>query len=122
MNPLRPPANIEPYVRVLGIDGAIEFLLTFGGAELYLAKDPKGRSKLAGLVGIDKAAALAQAAEYLPRRVPVAKPWIALVWKSKGLPVAEIARRLHTTDVSVRRWLKAGPPTAYVDPRQMPLF
>jgi hypothetical protein len=117
-----PPAHVEPYVRVLGIESAVEFLMTFGGAELYLAAKPKGRGRLAALVGIDKAAALARAAEHLPRRVPTAKPWIARVMHAKGLPKAEIARRLHQSDVSVRRWIDASPDQPTADPRQLPLF
>lgn len=118
--PPPPPAHVEPYVRILGTDLAIEFLLTFGGAEIYIAASPQARNRVAGLVGREKALVLAE--ELLPRRVPTAKPWIAAVLRARGLPVAEIARRLHATDVSVRSWLKragAGPP---VDPRQMRLF
>jgi hypothetical protein len=102
---LRPPAHVEPFVRVLGEEDAIRFLLLFGGAELYLPRNPKGRSKLAQTFGIEKAEALSVAAEHLPRRIPLAKPWIARVWHARGLPVAEIARRMHISDVSVRRYL-----------------
>ncbi|NCM96130.1 MAG: helix-turn-helix domain-containing protein [Rhodobacterales bacterium] len=118
----KPPAHVAPYVDVLGVDGAVEFLLAFGGAELYLATSPKGRSRLAQLVGVEKAAELAHAAEHLPRRVPTAKPWIAQVFKSRGLSVAEIARRLHVSDVSVRAWLKKTESVPVADPRQMRLF
>lgn len=117
-----PPAHIAPYVKVLGQDMAVEFLLAFGGAELYLAANPKGRSRLAKLIGRERAAALAKAAEHLPRRVPTAKPWIAMVMRSKGLPVAEIARRLHVADVTVRAYLKRAPAVIAEDPRQMRLF
>lgn len=119
--PPRPPAHVEPFVRVLGTDGAVEFLLTFGGAELYFTETPKARSRLVALVGRDKAVALARAAEQLPRRVPTAKPWIAAVLKSRGLSHAEIARRLHVTDVTVRGWLRKGP-RPKEDPRQTTLF
>jgi hypothetical protein len=105
MSEPRPPAHVEPFVRVLGVDDAIRFLLLFGGAELYLPRSPKGRSRLAQIFGVEKAQALAVAAEHLPRRIPLAKPWIARVWSSRGLPVAEIARRMHTSDVTVRRYL-----------------
>lgn len=100
------PANVEPYVRVLGVDGAIDFLLEFGGAELYLARTPQRRSKLVALVGEDKATKLAAAAERLPKRVPLAKRWIAEVWSGQGLSTAQIARRLRASDVAVRGWLK----------------
>ena len=102
----RPPAHIQPYVDVLGVADAIRFLLAFGGAELYLTTTPKGRSKLAQMFGIEKAAAVARAAEHLPRRVPTAKPWIAQVWHWEGKSVADICRTLHVSDVTVRGWLK----------------
>ena len=102
----RQPAHIQPYVAVLGIEDTIRFLLTFGGAELYLTTTPKGRSRLAQMFGVEKAAAVAQAAEHMPRRVPTAKPWIAQVWSAQGQSVAEVARTLHVSDVTVRGWLK----------------
>lgn len=115
------PANIAPYVDVLGVDGAVEFLLTFGGAQLYLSQNPQGRSRLEALVGADKARRLALVSEGLPRRIPTAKPWIAAVLRAKGLPVSEIARRLHASDVSVRAWLKK-PGARPADSRQLPLL
>lgn len=119
-----PPAHIAPYVEVLGPKGAMDFLLTFGGGEVYLTANPKGRSRLAEAVGIEKAAALAEVLANMKVRVPTAKPWIALCMRTEGKPVAEIARQLHTADVSVRRWLKADGEgaTKPVDPRQMRLF
>lgn len=123
---IRPPAHIEPFIRVLGTDEGIRFLLRFGGAELYLTTNPKGRSELAVEFGLEIATQLAQAAHGLPRRIPVAKEWIAAVWHSRGLSDAEIARRLHTTDVTVRKWRKKSPwrglKKAKTDSRQLPLI
>ena len=111
------PAHLAPLVDVLGVDGAIAFLLEFGGAEVWLGAAPGARSRVARLVGEDRAAALA--ALPLPRRVPLGKPWIARVWRHRdGLPVAEIARRLHASDVTVRGWLKTAGPATPADPRQ----
>lgn len=120
IEPPRPPAHVEPYVRILGQDMAVRFLLAFGGAELYIAANPKGRAMVSELLSDDQVSALA--ALDLPKRVPTAKPWIAHVLKSQGLSHAEIARRLHTTDVTVRRHLAnyAGP--RIPDPRQPSLF
>ncbi|MGC9368690.1 MAG: helix-turn-helix domain-containing protein [Paracoccaceae bacterium] len=115
---IQPPAHIEPYVRVLGQDGALEFLLGFGGAELYMTETPKSRSRLVQAVGRERAVALARAAEHLPRRIPTAKPWLAQVLKAKGLSVAEIARRLHVSDVTVRKYLGGGNGRPPSDPRQ----
>lgn len=113
-----PPAHIRPYVDVLGVEGAVAFFLEFGGAELYLTPTPKGRGRLAEFVGLEKAAKLAVASNRMPRRVPTSKPWIAAVMKSKGLSVAEIARKLHSSDVAVRGWLKKFGMTRAYDHRQ----
>ncbi|WP_322895197.1 MULTISPECIES: helix-turn-helix domain-containing protein [unclassified Yoonia] len=119
---IQTPAQVSPYVHVLGVDQAIEFLMTFGGSELYLSPNPRGNSRLCQLVGQDKAAALGRACAGMPKRIPTSKPWIAKVWRSKGLPVAEIARRLHVSDVAVRGWIKGTDTKPRGDDRQLPLF
>lgn len=123
---IRPPAHLEAYVEILGEDLAVEFLMAFGGAELYLARNPSAGGRLAQVVGPEKAAELAAAADgmRLPRRVPTGKDWIARVLSGKGLPVAEIARRLHTTDVTVRSYLynKPSRKLGKRDDRQLPLI
>lgn len=104
--PPPPPAHVRVFAEVLGIDGAVEFLLTFGGAELYLSENPRPDSRLARAIGQAKAVQLARSGLRVPRRIPTAKPWIARVLRARGLSVAEISRRLHVSDVSVRNWLK----------------
>ncbi|MFD1342903.1 helix-turn-helix domain-containing protein [Litorisediminicola beolgyonensis] len=101
----RIPANIAPFVDVLGVDATVGFLLEFGGAELYFPKAPKRRGRVARLVGIEKARQLAAMSERLPARIPLAKPWLAQVLRSQGLPKSEIARRLRVSDVTVRAYL-----------------
>jgi hypothetical protein len=113
------PANLAPFVDVLDVDGAVEFFLTFGGAELYLPQDPKGASEIVELIGIDKTRALAERATAMKARVPTAKRWIAQVLHSKGLPVAKIARKLHVTDVTVRKYVRDE---YTVNLRQLDLF
>lgn len=117
----RIPANLEPYVSVLGADLAVEFLCEFGGAELYLATRPAGRSRLTQLVGREKSAELAKAAEYLPSRVPLGNAWAARHLHSNGWSVAQIARKLRTSDVTVRSYLKAKQPSK-PHPNQLDLF
>lgn len=110
MSAIPAPANLEPYVRILGVDGAIAFLSEFGGAELYLGQRSQARSRVARLFGREKAEKLASAMERLPARVPLGKRWIAQVLAERGLPTAEIARRLRATDVAVRGWLSGKGP------------
>lgn len=121
----RTPAQVAPYVEVLGIEGAIAFLLEFGGAEIYLTTNPGSRSRVVDLVGRHKAVALARMADRLQRRVPLAKPWIARVWFARGLPKAEIARKLHVSEPTVARYLAGTAPGERDDgpgPRQLSLF
>lgn len=104
----RPPAHVQPYVDALGAELAVRFLLHFGGAELYIPRDPKGASEVVEVLGMPAARALSALAErtVLPKRVPTAKPWIARYLKiTAGLSNAAICRTLHATDVTVRRWI-----------------
>ena len=120
-----PPHHIEPYVRVLGAGDAFEFILRFGGGEIYLTNNPQKRSQVVEQVGRDKAIALADAIGHLKVRVPTAKPWLAACMKTQGLTVAEIARRLHSADSTVRNWLAGigvSRGNRQPDPRQLPLF
>lgn len=99
-----PPAQIAPFVQALGLETAVRFLLTFGGAPLDFPADPKGRSRAEALVGREGMIALA-AQLNLPRRIPLSKPWLAAYFHSRGHSVHDIARTLRATDFTVRRWL-----------------
>ena len=103
----RPTAQVAPYVDALGAETAVIFLLTYGGAELYISDDPKGRSSHESLLGYDKAKALAAVTHRLPRRVPLAKQWLARMMNWQGHSTALIARTLRASDVAVRNWLKS---------------
>ena len=123
----RPPAHVEPYVRVLGVEGARDFLLTFGGSEVYFPARPGARSQVAARVGPERAAALGEALGHLKARVPTAKPWLAACMIAEGKTIAETVRVLHVTDVTVRRWLASRPDDGEdgglkSDPRQLRLL
>lgn len=120
----RAPAHIDAYVNTLGAAGAKDFLLTFGGSEIYLATNPKSRSMIVEKIGQVAAASLAEALGAGSKiRVPTAKPWIACCLAAEGLKTAEIARRLHMSDTVVRQWLKRSVRGgAELDPRQLRLF
>lgn len=120
-----PPPHVQPYVDALGADLALDLLLAFGGSEVYLASRPTERSRVARVIGAEGVAALAAISDTLKSRIPTARPWCAACLKSKGLPVAEIARKLSANDSSVRRWLKiaeAAAPKGKPDPRQLSLL
>ncbi len=128
---LRPPAHIAMIIDALGQERAIRFLLEFGGAQLTVSRRPTGRSRIVDAIGVDGAASISEIADALPRRIPTAKPWIARVWEAGGMPVDEISRRLHVSNVAVNRWLKdprmgerlpGRPRKETTDPRQLRLF
>jgi hypothetical protein len=108
------PANLRPFVDVLGEGGAIAFLLEFGGATFYLAEDPKGGSEILQHLGEAKGrelvARLRQGTAHPYLRFPVAKKWLAATMRRDGAPYSAIARRLHVTDSTVRSWLAASSP------------
>ena len=104
----KPTAQVAPYFEVLGADLTVQFLLQFGGAGLYLAIDPKGRSDVERLIGPDKLRTLAASTNRaMQRRIPLAKRWLAQMLHWQGHSAATIARTLRVTDVSVRLSLKA---------------
>lgn len=114
---VRVPAHIQPYVTAVGIEKTVRFLLAFGGSYVYLSTRPQDRSAVAKELGKEAAIALAEQAGVGSARVPTGKPFIAAHLRyNKQLTVNEIARRLHVTDVTVRKWLADG------EARQLDLF
>ncbi len=102
----RPTAQVEAYVRAMGPDLAVAFLLHFGGANLFIRKRPNATTAYVPLIGIKAARALGERADTLQRRVPLAKDWLVAMLDWQGCTVAEIARELRISDVSVRAKLK----------------
>lgn len=100
-----PPAQIAPFVQVLGIDGAIRFILAYGGAELVISANPRDGNDLVEMFGRDAVQALA-ALTGMPRRIPLVKPWLAAYFHAEGLSIAQIARKLRVSDVAVRNYLR----------------
>lgn len=84
----------------------MDFILSFGGAELYIAKDTKGKSAYEAQLGADRAQALAQVAHRLPKRVPLAKRWMADMMAWQGHSISHIARTLRVQDTTVRGYLR----------------
>lgn len=104
-----PTAQVEPYVEALGAELAVEFLLRFGGADIFIAAKPRGRAAWHKFVGDEAAhrlAAIANANPRFQRRVPIANDWLIgmLAWQGKRVP--EIARTVRRSDVAVRKYLK----------------
>ncbi|HQS09489.1 MAG TPA: hypothetical protein PLK13_11765 [Xanthobacteraceae bacterium] len=100
------PENIAPYVRAIGIDKTVELLLEFGGASLYFGKNPTMRSRVVALIGAEAVKAMEAGLGSFGERVPLANRWIANYLAAQSVPTQEIARRLRTTNVTVRNYLR----------------
>ena len=101
--------RLAPCVECLGHELAVRFLLDYGGAEIYLAADPKGRSSAEALVGAEAVARMADHYQLGQRvRVPLARKWLAQMLHWQGHSTAEVARTIRASDVSVRAWIKRG--------------
>jgi len=102
------PAQVQHFADVPGYGLALTFLPTFRGRDPYRAKDPKGCGKVEARVCVDLATAHAARAatdRRLRKRIPLEKPRTAAMLAWQGHSTAEIARRLHASDVAVRGWL-----------------
>ncbi len=106
----KPTAQVASFLKVMGPELTVKFLLQRGGAQLYLPADPNGRSALGHLVGYDKAKALAgHPRVQTVQRVPFARKWLVLMLSWQGFPHAQIARMVRTSDTTVRHYAKGGP-------------
>lgn len=115
MAEIRVPAHLQPYVTAIGIEKAVAFLLAFGGSYIYLSDNPQDDSKIVTVIGKAATIALAKRVGVGGLACPVGKPFIAAHLKyNKGLNTNDIARELHTTHATVRKWLKTGE-TAQLD-------
>ena len=103
----RPPAHVARFVEALGFELGITFLLTFGGATLYIPDRPTDKSRLVKVIGVDGVARLADVRHLLPKEVPLATPWLARCFKARGMSIADIARSLRRTEGTIRRYLTA---------------
>lgn len=115
----KPTAQVEPYIEALGLEDTLKLIESFGGTEIYIARNPGARSSVSALIGYPKAKALARIEHRLARRVPLAKEWRAKVYKSQGLKTVQIARKLGVAESTARTYLKAL--SKFDDPNQPPL-
>lgn len=100
------PAAVAPYVEALGPDRAAAFLVEFGGAPMYFARNATRRSRAVAIIGDDGVRALSEFRGGEAMRVPIANRWIAQHYRFRGWPINEIARTLRCSDVTVRKYLQ----------------
>ena len=101
-------SNVAPVPMAAASILHMSFLaLAYGGGEVYLARDPKGRSAVEALVGAEGVRAMSAHHRIGERvRPPLAKAWRAAMLRWQGHSVAHIARTLRASEGSVYGWLK----------------
>ena len=104
----KPTAQVQPYFEVLGPDLTVDFLFTFGGAEIFVSDSPKARSRHEKLIENEMTKALGERLNPGPSRVPLAERRLAQVLSFQGHSSATIARQLRVSDTTVCKWLKAA--------------
>ncbi|QBF31518.1 hypothetical protein [Thalassococcus sp. S3] len=131
---VRVPSELQVYVDTIGEQKAMDVFMAFGGTHLNFDYRTKGRSELAKLIGTEDANALIEQAHRLPRRVPLANYWMALVLARRGWTHTAICRHLRVSETALRNYFKAAgrdfprdreggdQPAPGPDDRQMTLF
>ena len=107
MNTPRPPAELSGLVDVVGADGALALIETYGGTRFYVPKQ-KPNADMVRLLGEVAATMLVQQIGGNTIKVPLAKRWRCLVYRSRGRTYRSIALGLNITEDVVHRWLKAA--------------
>jgi hypothetical protein len=101
----RPPAELAALADVVGAEGTLALIETHGGTRLYVPK-LQANADMIALVGATQAEALSRAIGGNTVKVPLAKRWRCLVYRSRGLTYRQIALKLNITEDIVHRWLK----------------
>lgn len=110
-----PPPELAELVRLVGVEATLAIVEMHGGTRLWVPKAANQGTRLALEIGLHEAHLLS--AEYggLMIKVPMAKPWRARIYRSRGMSYPAIARRLGTTEGRVWAWLNAARMTAQAD-------
>jgi hypothetical protein len=106
-------AHLLPYIEAIGLDNAAALFFAMGGAPAYLPATPRDDSEIVRAIGSDNVIKLSKhlGAGHIAR-VPNDATFLTRYLASQGMSVLAIARKMHCTDVTVRKRL--------VDPHQFP--
>lgn len=111
-----PPAELAALADVVGAEGTLALIEAYGGTRFYVPKQAPN-AEMVRLLGTAPAATLVRQIGGNAIKVPLAKRWRCLVYRSRGMTYRSIARRLNITEDVVHRWLQAAEMTG----RQMVL-
>ncbi|WP_029004801.1 helix-turn-helix domain-containing protein [Azorhizobium doebereinerae] len=108
MSKLPPPTDeVARLVAIVGPEAALELIEQRGGTRLFVSSTDVGLGGLKAIMGLEGAAKLVEACGREYFKVPVAREWRVLVYRSRGLSYAEIARKVGCSENTVWRILNA---------------
>lgn len=93
------------FIDALGVEGAVRFILEYGGADPSTSPRLRDANPLMRMFGRETVEAIARH-PVRPRRIPLMKSWLAVYFRAKGQSVPEIARILRVSDITVRNRLR----------------
>ena len=106
--PPPPPPNVRPLVELLGLDGALALIERFGGQKLWVRSNVNNSPgetswEVAETLGHAAAKALIQRYGGGELVVPLCKDWRTELYLHRGMPPAEVARKLGDHIATIRR-------------------
>lgn len=99
------PYNVEEFASVIGIEATAELCLHLGGSLVYLPRISRPNSLLRSVISEEQVLALSDALFPGVIRIPIANSFLARFYRSQGLNLQQIARRIRIDARSVRRVL-----------------
>lgn len=102
-----PPVTREvaPLVAKIGAEATLALVERWGGLRLYVPSPASPDGELWRVVGEDAARYLAHRYGREQIKVPLARNWRILVYHARGLPQAQVARRVGVIERTVERVL-----------------
>lgn len=93
-------------IAMLGRERVLLLIRAFGGMRVYVPVYAKEGSRIASVAGLQVAKALTERFGGGAFRLPLAKSWLARVYREQGWSYGRIAHALGSTETSVHRWLR----------------
>ena len=112
-------------IEFLGPDAFLSLIEEFGGLRLYVDREQGENSTIANVIGLCAAQKMAQFYGSSVLRVPLAREFRAIRYRSNGMSYAAIAKKIGVTETSIdkmfERLRKKGdaPPSERPEPPQV---
>lgn len=103
-----PPAELAYLADIIGPAATLRLIEEAGGTRIAIPKSVNQATRLARMLGLDAARALAEWRGGEDVKVPLARHWRVRIYRAEGGSYADIARRLGITERAVHSNLSAA--------------